>query len=129
MKLTYKQMLDAERELSGLLQLKPAPTARLASQIARNARLIDAALKDFGVAKNTLLEPYSTNGRFDEDALDTETKDTVYAEYAELISTEVDVEVHPLKLSDIEAVEQSKPGFEISTATYYVLDWLFDLEG
>ena len=127
MKLTYKQMLEAERELSELLQLKPSPTARMASQIARNARLIDTSLKDFGIAKSALLEPYSVNGQFDESTLG-EARDALYAEYEELILTEVDVDIHPLKLSDIEAVEQNKPGFEIPTKTYYVIDWLFDLD-
>lgn len=128
MKLTYKQMLDGNQFLGELLQLKPAPTARLAAQIARNARLIEAALKDFTVARDVLLQPHMQDGAFNEDALEPDVRATLHAEYEELIATEVEVDVHPLRLTDIEAVEKAKPGFEIPTITYYAIGWMFDME-
>ena len=129
MKLTYKELLDAQRQLTTLLQLKPAPTARLAAQIARNTRMVEQSLRDFNTARDVLIAPYMVDGKFgveEETALDPDVKQALDAEYIELVETEVDVDVHPLKMTDIEAVEKSKPGFEIPTAIFYVLSWMFE---
>ena len=128
MQLTYKQLVESESLVSELLQLKPAPTARLAAQIARNVRKIEGHLKDFNAAKTVLLKPYVVDGKYDEDALEPDVRTALHAEYGELLDTVVEVDIHPVKLSDIEIVEQAKSGFEIPTALYYVLDWLFDFD-
>lgn len=128
MRLTYKQVSDSEKLVGELLQFKPAPTARLAAQIARNTRQLEGALKDLAVAKNTLLAPYMVDGEYKEELLAPDVKVALYKEYEELLNTEVEVDIHPLKLSDLEAVEQSKPGFEIPTTTFYLIGWMFDFD-
>ena len=126
MKLTYKQMLDAEKHLGMLIQLKPAPTARLASQIARNARLVGQALPDFYAARDALIAPLKdADGKFDEAAMPEKEHGALVAEYTELLETAVEVEVHPLRISDIEIAEERKPGFEIPGEVYFVMDWMF----
>lgn len=128
MELTYRQLVDTEKLVGELLLLKPGPTARMAAQIARNTRKLEEILRDFNTAKKTLLEPHMVDGEYKEELLEKDVKDALYAEYNELLDTEVEVDIHPLKLSEIEAVEQAKPGFEIPTTTYYAANWLFDFD-
>lgn len=126
MKLTYKKMLDAEKHLGMLIQLKPAPTARLASQIARNARLVGQTLQDFYAAREGLLAPHKdAEGKFNEAAMPEGEHGVLIAEYTELLETEVDVDVHPLSIAEIESVEERKPGFEIPGEVYFIIDWMF----
>ena len=128
MELTYRQLVDTEKLVGELLQLKPAPTARLAAQIARNIRKVEGQLKDFNAAKGVLLTPYMVDDKYDEDLLEPAVKTALYKEYDELLDTVVEIDIHPVKLSDIETMEQARPGFEIPTALYYALDWLFDFD-
>lgn len=126
MKLSYKQMLDADKYLGMLIQLKPAPTARLASQIARNARLVGQALTDFYAARDALIAPFKdSDGKLDEAAMPKAEHDALVAEYIELLETEVEADFHPLRISDIEIAEERKPGFEIPGEAYFVMDWMF----
>ena len=127
MKITYKQIVDAQNVISRLLMLSPPPTARIAAQIARNVRKLEGAVSDFNEAKNAMLKPHlDTRGRFDHGALDEETQKALDEEYTELLETEVEVDIHPIKIADLEAIEQKRPDFAITTGTFFVAGFLFD---
>lgn len=129
MKLTYKQIFEAKADIEKLLVLTPGPTARLAARIARNARLVGQALADMDAGKDALLKRYlNEEGQFVYEALTPEQRDEVDAEYAELLATEVEVDVHPLEISEIESVEERRPGFNIPTSTFFNAGFLFSEE-
>ena len=129
MELTYKQLLDAQQLTPVLLQLKPAPSARMAAQIARNLRMVEQALRDFDTARDVLVTPYKVDGVFDdavEEALDPDTKQALQREYDDLLETSVTIDIHPLKLAALEALEEAKPGFEIPAAIFFFMPWMID---
>lgn len=125
MQITYRNLLNAKSALESLLKISPAPTARLAAQIARNVRLADGLLRDFNTAKELMLKPYrDEKGKLEE--LAPEVEETLEREYQELLDTDVAIEIHPLRLSDIEKVEQDRPGFEIPTEVFFNALWMFE---
>ena len=126
MQITYRKLVESKGALEELLGLKPGPTARLATQIARNTRMVQAALLDFDKGHQSMLAPYKDEtGKLN---IPKEVEDTLDREFEESLDATVEVDIHPLKLSDIEMVEQAKPGFEIPTTTYYLINWMFDFE-
>ena len=125
MKLTYNQLLTSGVHLTEMLTLKPSPTARMSVQIARNVRLVNAALEDFEVARQLLIQPF-TNKEGKLDDVTPEQDKIIEVEFGELLKTTVDVDIHPLTMEAIEAVEASRPGYIIPTHVFFNVPWMFD---
>ena len=127
MQITYKRLLEG-RESVGALLLLPTPlTARLAAQMARNIRKVNTAITDFDKGRDVLLAPYKDKeGKFDYEKLSDMEKYEVDTEYQELIATEIEIDIHPLKLDDLDALEKSRPGFEIPGEVFYLADFMFE---
>ena len=108
--------------------LLPTPlTARLAAQMARNTRQLNTAITDFDKGRDVLLAPYKDKeGRFDYEKLSDMEKYEVDTEYQELIATEIEIDIHPLKLDDLDALEKLRPGFEIPGEVFYLADFMFE---
>jgi len=129
MKLTYRNLLNAQPVLKSLMQLSPAPLSRLIAQIARNIRLISAALQDFDTAHKAMLKPYlDKDGAINIEELEPDIRDKLNQEFSDLLSMEIDVDIHPLKWAHIAESENAKPGFELPQALFYVAWWFIEEE-
>jgi len=129
-RVSYRRLLNAKLVIEELLQLSPAPTARLAAQIARNARLVNQALRDFDAAHKVMMKPYQNDaGKINLDQLEAKTRTALDAEFEELLDMEIEIDLHPLPITEIEHVEEARPGFEIPVLAFYVADFMFSEDG
>ena len=127
MELTYKQILGSQSVIRKMLELSPPLTARLAAQMARNARQLNAALDDFNAGREALIAPYQVEGeKFEYESLTVADQGVIDAEYEELLVVEVEVAIHPIKLNDLADLEEKRNGFQIPGEVFFMADFLFE---
>lgn len=120
MQVVYGDLIVAHGLLWELLNATVPLPAKMSAQIAGNIRHIEAHLKDFEVARNSLVKALESSDNADD------VKARIDLEYAELVATKVDVEIHPLKMGDIEELEKVRQVFIPGKLFYF--DWLVSVE-
>lgn len=142
MELTYRDLVESDQlnngALSRLLQISPAPSARLAAKIARNVRLARRELQDFVAARKRIDDEHKAKlDQIDENATPEQVKaaaekekatlETMAAEIDELLNVKIDVDIHPITIAELEA-EEAKNKFPVSPDILVHAYWIFDLE-
>lgn len=123
MKLTFRQLINAKPSIEELLTAKPAPTVTIAYKLARNAREIDTALKDFAVARKRIIEQY-----VEADAIPKDRRSAYESELQELLNQEIDIELRVIGEDELARCEEVRPEFEISAGTLFNAGFMFGLD-
>lgn len=126
MKLKYSDLLNGAEDSSKLLEMKPAPIARVAAQLARNIRKANDALDDFKRARKVLLDGVLDDNHASYESLPQQVKDRVDAEFNDLLNSDVEVDIHPVSMEDLAHIEELKPGFEVPVGVFVNAWFLFE---
>ncbi len=129
MKITVQKIVTTRQGLEQIQTLTPAPPMSLAIKIARNVRLVGQAYDDYEKARVRLIQEYgspSDGGGWEIDLNDQEAVEKFTAENMEAMSQEVEIDIHPITIDELEYAEKKKDGFSIPIALLVELDYMFE---
>jgi hypothetical protein len=131
MQIKLRAIVETRQQYQDLKNLKRQPPAPLNVRLARNLRQIGYELDTFDELNLALLKQYgqpNQRGGYGLDVEDTEAMSAYAEAYRSTVDTEVDVDIRPITISEIEAAQEKRPDFELPFDALVDMDFLFDLD-
>jgi len=127
MELTLGQIVAAKSAIEHLLGLDPAPIARVAYVIVRNARAMEQYVIDYEKARQTLFKLFGEEN--EEDKIITIKKENLEKfkeEMRTLSETKVDIPIQAITEKDLIECEEKRDGFSVPTSILYTAWFIFN---